>query len=54
MAMLKAHGGRLEAASVRGLANIIGAKRSTVHNAIVLLFAGGAVARVGGHLVLRG
>ena len=52
--MLKDHGGRLEAASVRGLANIIGAKRSTVHNAIAALIAGGAVARVGSQLVLRG
>jgi hypothetical protein len=50
---LRTQGGRVDA-TVRSLATTIGAKRSTVHNALAGLLAAGAVARVGGELVLRG
>jgi DNA-binding IclR family transcriptional regulator len=49
--MLKAKGA-LDDASVRGVAKLIGARKSTAHNAIAALIAAGVVARVGGELVL--
>lgn len=49
---LRSRGGSLDA-SVRALAVSIGAKRSTVHNALVGLLAAGVVVRAGGALVLR-
>jgi hypothetical protein len=53
MATLRGQGGR-SAASIRGLAAAVGGKRSTVHGALANLIAAGAVARVGGEIVLRG
>lgn len=45
-------GGRIEAGSVRGIAALIGAKRTAVHGALTALLAAGAVAKVGTGLVL--
>lgn len=50
---LKSHGGKVEGMSVRGLASLIGATKSTAHNAIAALIAAGTVARIGGELVLK-
>ena len=50
---IKAAGGKLPEASVRGLAGRIGASKSTVHNAVVALIAAGVVTRIGEELVLR-
>jgi hypothetical protein len=51
---LRDHGGRIEGASVRGLASLIGGTKSNVHNALVALVAAGVVAKVvGGGLVLQ-
>jgi hypothetical protein len=50
---LKERGGRIEGASVRGLAGLIGATKSTTFNAISALIASGCVARIGGRLVLQ-
>jgi DNA-binding IclR family transcriptional regulator len=50
---LKRKGGKLEDASVRGIARLIGARKSTVHNAIAALISAGVVAKLGGQLVLR-
>jgi hypothetical protein len=48
-------GGRLEGGSVRGLAALIGGKRTAVHSALSALLAGGMVAKAaGGALVLTG
>jgi hypothetical protein len=52
VSLLKDRGGRLDDASVRGVAKLIGARKSTVHNALAALVAGGVVAKVGGALVL--
>ena len=49
--MLKAKGS-LDSASVRGVARLIGARKSTAHNAIVALVTAGVVAKVGSSLVL--
>ena len=49
---LRAEGGKLDDASVRGVAKLIGAKKSTVHNAVAGLIASGVVAKVGTGLVL--
>jgi hypothetical protein len=51
--MLRRRGGRIEDASVRGLARLIGAKKSTAHNAIATLIGAGIVARLGSGLVLQ-
>jgi hypothetical protein len=51
---LKKQGGKIEEASVRGVARLIGARRSTVHNALAALVSAGVVAKLGGVLVLRG
>jgi hypothetical protein len=51
---LRSHGGRMEGASVRGLAALIGGQKSNVHNALVALIAAGVVAKFGGALVLQG
>ena len=50
---LKSHGGQVGGTSVRRLASLIGATKSTAHNAIAALIAAGTVARIGGELVLR-
>lgn len=50
---LKARGGRLPDASVRGLAALLSVPKSTVHNALAALIATGAVAKIGTELVLR-
>jgi hypothetical protein len=50
---LRDHGGKLEGASVRGLAALIGAHKSNVHNALTALIGAGAVAKVGTALVLQ-
>lgn len=50
--MLKAKGGKLDDATVRGIARLIGGKKSTVHNAIGSLLASGVVAKVRTGLVL--
>jgi uncharacterized membrane protein len=50
---LKASGGQLSDASVRGLASMVGAPKSTVHLALGALVASGLVAKVGEALVLR-
>jgi DNA-binding IclR family transcriptional regulator len=51
---LRDRGGRIENASVRGLASLINATKSNVHNALMALVAAGVVARVaGGGLVLQ-
>jgi hypothetical protein len=50
---LKAQGGRIEGASIRGLAALIGARRSNVHNALAALVAAGTVAKIGTALVLQ-
>lgn len=52
MDTIKAKGGRLEDASVRGVARLIGGRKSTVHNALAGLLAAGVVAKVGTGLVL--
>jgi hypothetical protein len=39
---------------VRRLGAAIGARKSTVHNALGMLLAGGIVERIGSDLVLRG
>ena len=49
---LKDAGGKLDGASVRGIAALIGGKRSTVHAALATLLASGVVAKVGTALVL--
>jgi hypothetical protein len=49
---LRARGGRLEAASVRTVATLVGGSRTTVHAALGILLAAGAVARTGKALVL--
>jgi hypothetical protein len=49
---LKQRGGRLHGVSVRGLASLVGARKSTAHNAIAALIAAGTVARIGTELVL--
>lgn len=50
---IKERGGRLEGASVRGLAALIGGRKSTVHSALAGLVAAGVIARLGGELVLQ-
>jgi hypothetical protein len=52
VAALADNGGRLDRASVRGVAALIGAKRTAVHAALGTLAAGGVVAKVGTALVL--
>lgn len=49
---LRDQGGRLETASVRGIAALIGARKSTVHTAVAGLVAAGVIARDAGELVL--
>jgi len=49
---LKAQGGRIEAGSVRKIAKLIGARKSTVHSTLAALLATGAVGRAGRALVL--
>jgi hypothetical protein len=50
---LQAQGGRIEGGSVRGLAALIGGRKSTVHNALAALIGAGVVAKAaGGALVL--
>lgn len=52
---LQAQGGRIEGGSVRGIAKLLGVSKSTVHNALAGLIAGGIVAKAaGGALVLTG
>ena len=53
MDTLKASGGKLSGASVRGLAAKVGARKSTVHIALAGLIASGVVVRIGEELVLR-
>ena len=50
--ILKARGGRLDAATVRGMARLICGSKSTAHNALAGLIAAGVVAKAGGALVL--
>jgi hypothetical protein len=52
MDALRARGGRLEAGSVRKIALLIGARKSTVHSTLGALLATGAVGRVGKAIVL--
>jgi DNA-binding IclR family transcriptional regulator len=52
MDALKAQGGRLEAGSVRKIAKLIGARKSTVHSTLAALLATGAIGRVGKAIVL--
>jgi len=52
--MLRAKGGRLEDASARGVARLIGGKKSTVHSALAGLIAAGVVVKAGGALMLAG
>jgi hypothetical protein len=49
---IKAKGGRLEAGSVRTIAQLVGGRKSTVHAALGMLIAAGAVAKAGKALVL--
>lgn len=49
---LASHGGRIEGGSVRGLAALIGGRKSTVHNALAALIGAGIVAKVGTAFVL--
>jgi hypothetical protein len=49
---LKKGGGKIEAGSVRKVAGLIGARKSTVHSAMALLLAAGTVTKVGRALVL--
>ncbi|MGE0406656.1 MAG: hypothetical protein AB7O65_10165 [Candidatus Korobacteraceae bacterium] len=49
---VKGSGGRLDA-STRGLAAMLKARRSTVHNAVMALMAGGVLVRAGSELVLQ-
>jgi hypothetical protein len=46
--------GRLDKGTVRGVAALIGSKKSTVHNAVSALIASGVVAKIGEELILRG
>jgi hypothetical protein len=50
---LRERGGSIEGASVRGLASLIGAHKSNVHNALGALITAGVVAKIGTALVLR-
>ena len=52
MDIVKAKGGKLDDASVRGVARLIGGRKSTVHAALTGLLAAGVVAKIGGGLVL--
>jgi DNA-binding IclR family transcriptional regulator len=52
MDALTASGGRLEAGSVRKIAKLIGARKSTVHSTLGALLAAGAVGRTGRAIVL--
>jgi DNA-binding IclR family transcriptional regulator len=45
-------GGKLNDASVRGVAKLLGLSKSTVHNALSALVAGGIVTKVGTGLAL--
>jgi DNA-binding IclR family transcriptional regulator len=49
---LKKRGGKIEAGSVRKIAELIGARRSTAHSALAVLLAAGAVAKAGRTLLL--
>jgi hypothetical protein len=49
---LKKRGGRIEGGSVRKIAGLIGARKSTVHSAIALLLAAGAITKAGRTLLL--
>jgi DNA-binding IclR family transcriptional regulator len=51
---LRVRGGRLEGATVRGIAALIGGKRSTTYNALAALVASGVVTKLGSELVLTG
>lgn len=50
---LKGRGGKLDDASVRGIAQLIGGRKSTVHSALAGLVAAGVVTRMGSELVLQ-
>jgi hypothetical protein len=50
--LIKTKGGRLDDASVRGVAKLIGGRKSTVHSALAGLLAAGVVAKAGGALIL--
>jgi len=50
---LKSRGGKLDDASVRGVARLIGGRKSTVHSALAALVSAGVVARFGSELVLQ-
>jgi hypothetical protein len=52
VSLIKDRGGKLERGSARGVAKLIGGKKSTVHSALAGLIAAGVVAKVGGALVL--
>jgi hypothetical protein len=52
MDMLRAKGGKLEDASARGVARLIGGKKSTGHRAVAGLLAAGVVVKAGGVLTL--
>jgi hypothetical protein len=49
--LIQDSGGKLDNASARGVARLIGGKKSTVHTAVAGLIAAG-VAKAGGALVL--
>ena len=50
--ILRAKGGKLDSASARGVAKLIGGRKSTVHNAVAGLIASGVVVKAGGALML--
>jgi len=52
ISLIRDNGGKLDRASARGIACLIGGKKSTVHSALVSLIAAGVVARVGTDLML--
>jgi len=45
-------GGKLQAGSARGVAKLIGAKKSTAHSAVAGLITAGVLTKAGGALVL--
>src|SRR5262245_1665006 len=50
---LRENRGRMSGVSVRVLAKQVGASKSTVHNVVAGMIAAGALARIGGDLVVR-
>ena len=52
VSLIRDNGGKLDDGSARGVARLIGGKKSTVHNALAGLIAGGVVVKAGGALML--